>query len=167
MDKQLVRSKAQLAREKMRRLREQSKQKSERQLSGLWKFRVNVKRLVSEGGKVERCNWIVDYHIHLKIENGRVSGTMFGANEVSTDNKGGYTTSYARISGTCDERGRIQFVFQFKPKYGKPGSERFKGTLQRGRIVGQLSTGQIMPGHRNYEGPVECRKLTSYDLDKG
>lgn len=129
------------------------------QWSGLWKFRNQVNELVDHNGKSEVVDWTIDYFLYLKVTDGKVSGTLFGANDVEKADQSGNSQSYATINGTLSRRGELDIELTFSSGTSDNGSEHLRCKLAGETFVGKLESGKHRFGFRNYVGTTRGTKL--------
>jgi hypothetical protein len=130
------------------------------QLSGIWRFRNHVVKLVDHNDNAESVDWTIDYFIFLNVVDGKVTGTLFGAHEVETDDQAGHTASFAEITGTISKSGFLDVELEFSAGSADSGSEHLRCQFGNNEFVGRLESGRHRDGYRNYVGPTRGTRLT-------
>lgn len=125
------------------------------EVSGLWRFRIHVAKLVGSNARVESADFVVDYFVWLRIKGNSVHGTLFGVKEHTEVplNSG----SYAEITGTYRDG-----ILTAELAYPRSlGAEVLRATRQGEKWVGDLSSGfvQAGAGYRNYAGKAQGTRL--------
>jgi len=127
-------------------------------VSGLWRFRINVKELVDSNEKSENVDWLIDYFVWLDIRGTSVTGMLFGVNEIRTSDGHGHSSSHGRIRGTLSVAGRLDVEILFSKPSG--GSEHLRVTRRGDKFGGRLESGRHYASFRNYVGPTTGERLT-------
>ena len=126
--------------------------------SGLWKFRVQVDRLVSSRG-VKKVDFIVEYYVWMLIENQKVRGRMFGAKKVAGNSKT-EIVSQARLTGIVNDELRLNFEY----RDGRvTGTEILEAKLHNDQYVGLLRSGKPT-ANDCFEGTVIGTRLDDSDF---
>ena len=137
-----------------------SRRTAEHKWSGLWRFRNQVEELIDHDEKSETVDWTIDYFVSLNVVDGKVTGALFGAHEIETDENKGNSQSFATISGTLSESGVLDVELSFSQGSADNGSEHLRCKLEGDAFVGRLESGSHRYGYRNYVGPTRGTRLT-------
>lgn len=126
------------------------------ELAGNWKLQVDVESLASPKF-IRPVNWIVEYDVCLHVQNGTVTGAIYGATDLQKDFGEQPSRGGGRISGTFIN-GRLDF------KVGGPSKgpvSRYTLDVIDGRLVGRLEADSLAVGWNAYVGTVKGRKTES------
>lgn len=137
-----------------------SRRTAEHKWSGLWRFRNEVEELIDHNEKSEEVDWTIDYFVSLNVVDGEVTGALFGAHEIKTDENKGNSQSFATIRGTLSESGVLDVEMLFSQGSVDNGSEHLRCKLDGDAFVGRLESGRHRYGYRNYVGPTRGTRLT-------
>jgi len=134
--------------------------KGESAMSGLWRFRNNVEKLVDHNDDAETVDWTIDYFLYLNVVDGKVTGALFGAHEIKTADTKGNSQSFATIKGTMTKTGFLDVELVFSQGTQDSGSEHLRCQLEGNEFIGRLESGRHRYGYRNYVGPTRGTRLT-------
>lgn len=132
---------------------------TENQWSGLWRFRNSVEELVDHNDNSEEVDWTIDYFLYMNVVDGKVTGALFGAHEIDTDNENTTSQSYATIEGTLTTGGQLDVELSFSRGSSDTGSEHLRCKLRGDAFDGRLESGKHRYGYRNYVGKTRGTKL--------
>ena len=127
--------------------------------AGLWKFRINVKKLIGNS-RTTPADFEVDYFVWLSFKGTKVTGRLFGARDLSKSMDS--MTSQADIKGTF-KHDELKISLTFREK-NISGTEILIGKLSGDRFEGDLRSGGSAPGMQCFEGPAIGSKLKDSDF---
>lgn len=119
--------------------------------TGLWTLEIRVQRLVSQS-RSKKVNERVDYFIWIREENGKITGSMFGAKKHGIE-----SVNYAQITGTS-KGDEITLELNFTGA-AQGGSEIAYLKSKGDRLVGQLKSGKLKTGYQNFEGSIIGKRI--------
>ena len=136
-------------------LKAASKSDSSSSISGCWRFRVNVDKLVGTEKAARSVDWIVDYEIWLDEKKGEVSGVIVGTRDVSKGKQEPPSVGKGRIKGKFENRNLVLGVGN--QELGAVSIYRLK--LVDGKLIGELHPGNLRKGWDAFAGSVVGNKL--------